>query len=347
MHMHRENSCNAVSLSSPLLRKHTSPASLARARSSHSAARSLWSRKSGRKSFRPMADKGLTGFACEKSLATDRNLEITRRKFPSFCCYHLAHNILGGRFEQHSACTVAPFSGGVCAYGSHADPASTAAARESRKSQVALGKTLQLPLGFSRRAGSSKLTDGCICCQGLDFDEACTSCGRAWISSRRTSAKPVAADDAAWYKWCQKELQRQDEEGGDGSEDYKEEDDGGHPPYGYDGHEGGGEEEWQGEEAYEGEEWYEEWNDHGGEGGGGEEDSESTSESSSGEAEPSPKRARIEHAMPSAIPGASAAQASEVLTLRLQLEAAQANNRALEAELKLAKTERDAALARL
>ena len=60
-----------------------------------------------------MTEVGLTGFECDKSLATKRNLVIIRRKFPDFCHFHLAHNYLGLSFEQHAAGTVAPFGGGV------------------------------------------------------------------------------------------------------------------------------------------------------------------------------------------------------------------------------------------
>ena len=55
-----------------------------------------------------MSDSWLTSFECDKSLATTRNLELIRRKFPSFCRYHIAHNVLGGSFERYDACTAAP-----------------------------------------------------------------------------------------------------------------------------------------------------------------------------------------------------------------------------------------------
>lgn len=68
---------------------------------------------------------------CDKSLATDPgNLEIIRRKFPGFCRFHVAHNVLGGSFERHGACTAAPVSGGDCEHGSHTDPTTTAEARK-------------------------------------------------------------------------------------------------------------------------------------------------------------------------------------------------------------------------
>ena len=270
-----------------------------------------------------MPESGLTGFECDKSLATERNLELIRRKFPDFCRFHIAQNVLGGRFEQHGACTVAPFGGGICTHGSHADPASTAVARDQHKSQVAFGKTLQLPLGFSRRAGSSKLADGCLLCVDNDFNEACTSCGRSWVPSRRKGSRPVPADDAAWHKWCQVELERQ---GGGGGQEYHGEDQG----YGY--QEGGGEEEWWNEEEGPGEE---------------EEDSASDSGSSSGEAaQPPAKRARDESIAPTAL-SEPAGPPGGAAMLELQLEASRATVRALEAELKLVKRERDDAVKRL
>ena len=270
-----------------------------------------------------MSSAGLTGFEGDKSLATDRNLELIRRKFPDHCRFHIAHNILGGSFEQHGACTAVPFGNGQCTNGSHADPASTAIAREQHKSQIAIGKTLQLPLGFSRRAGSSKLADGCMLCPDNDFDEACISCGRAWVRSRRKGSRPVAADDAAWYKMCQMRLR---EQGGGGGQEYQGED-----PW-YDNQEGGGEEEWWDEEEGPGEE---------------EEDSASDSGSSSGEAaQPPAKRARDESIAPTAL-SEPAVPPGGAAMLELQLEASRATVRALEAELKLVKRERDDAVKRL
>ena len=106
------------------------------------------------------SEDGLTSFAC-RSLSTPRNLGIIRRKFPEHCPYHVTHNVLGGNFDRHGSCTVAPFSDGTCTHGSHTDPA-LSSRTEGFKSQVAVGKTLQLPLGLSRRAGSSNLHDGCL-----------------------------------------------------------------------------------------------------------------------------------------------------------------------------------------
>ena len=276
-----------------------------------------------RESFKSMSKTGLTSFECDKSLATDRNLELIRRKFPDHCRFHIAHNVLGGKFEQHGACTVAPFGNGICTHGSHADPASTTVAQEQRRSQVSCEKILQLPLGFSRQAGSSKLADGCGLCETLDFDVACTSCGRSWVRSRRKGSKPVAADDAAWHTRCQQGLQQQ---GGDDYDEYGEE-----APW-FGNHEGGGEKEWWDEEDGPGEE---------------EEDSASDSDSSSGEAaQPPAKRARVEPIAPTAL-GEPAAPTSGVAMLELQLEASRATVRALEAELKLVKRERDDAVKRL
>ena len=270
-----------------------------------------------------MSSAELTGFECDKSLATDRNLELIRRKFPDHCRFHIAHNILGGSFEQHGACTAVPFGNGQCTNGSHADPRSTAIAREQHKSQLAFGKTLQLPLGFSRRAGSSKLADGCLLCVDNGFNEACTSCGRSWVPSRRKGSRPVRADDAAWHRWCQMELERQ---GGSGGQGYQGED------HWYGDQEGGGEEEWYGEEEGPGEE---------------EEDSASDSGSSSGEAaQPPAKRARDESTAPTAL-SEPAVPPNGVAMLELQLEASRATVRALEAELKLVKRERDDAVKRL
>ena len=127
---------------------------------------------------------GLTSYAC-RSLSTPRNLVVVQRKYPGHCPYHITHNILGGHFDRHHSCTVAPFADGTCAHGSHSDPAHSTEAMGCRL-QVAVGKTLQYPLGFSRRAGSSKLHDGCYLCTFNDqFDVACASCGRAWVRSRR------------------------------------------------------------------------------------------------------------------------------------------------------------------
>ena len=268
---------------------------------------------------------GLTSVAC-RSLSTPRNLEVIRRKYPGLCPYHITHNILGLNFEQHGSCTARPFSDGVCVHGRHSDPALSAEAR-SCKGQVAVGKTLQLPLGLSRRAGSSKLVDGCVACNAeSEFDTACVACGRAWTRSRRLGSRPVAADDAAYYKWCSVEIQRQ----------------GGHVDGGEDG--GGG--RWQEEEEWEaeGEEWYGE-EEYGGEEEGyeeaewGQEEDEpeesGSDSSSSGAEEPPAKRARDEAGPSSVSPPAQDA------ALRLRLEAALATVRALEAELKLAKGERD------
>jgi hypothetical protein len=293
-----------------------------------------------------MSDQGLTSVRCG-SLATPRNLVVIRRKYPGHCPYHIADNLLGGSFNRNGACTTAPFSDGACVHGAHSNPELTDGAKDC-KSQTAFWKLLQLPLGFSRRADSTKLYDGCRDCIKEDAENvACMSCGRAWVPSRRKGSRPVAADYDACSAFYRTELDRiSGEEGGyegqDGQQDsqeyegqYAEQYNG---RYGGNGGHYGGDEEEEGEEA---------WYDDGDEGGEGEEDSESSSESSSGEAEPPAKRAHIEHALPSAMSSASVAQAPEVHTLRLQLEAAQANNRALEAELKLAKSERDAALARL
>ena len=287
-----------------------------------------------------MADDWLTGFECDKSLSTDRNLEIIRRKFPTHCPFHIAHNILGGIFSAHDACTVAPFGGGDCAHGSHADPARTAEAKKCHKSQLAFGKTLQLQLGFSRRAGSSKLHDGCILCQELEFGIACTSCGRAWARSRRRGARPAAADDAAWAAMCRMELQQQG--GGDGGEKYGEEDGEeeeeygnwsyayGHESCAYDGREGGGAEDWEDKEEY----------------GPGEEEGEKSSESSSGAEEGPPlKQARVQ--APAAGPSGTAAPPADTTTLELRLELSQSHVRRLELELKIAKKELEEALKRL
>ena len=271
---------------------------------------------------------------------------MIRRKYPGHCPYHLTHNVLGMHFGQHESCTAAPFSSGACAHGSHSDPAYSAEAR-SCKGQVAAGKTLQLPLGLSRRAGSTKLHDGCLLChRNNEFDVACMACGRAWTRSRRRGSRPVAADDAAWYAWCQAEMARQ---GGDGGASGS----GGQASRGWEEHEdewyGKSAEHWEqyGEEG--GEDWEEEEEELGEEGdyegGGGCEESESSGSSSSGEEEPPrSKRARAE-------PGPSSAAApltdsSDAAMLALRLEAAQATVRALEMELKLVKSERDAALKR-
>ena len=283
---------------------------------------------------------GLTSYAC-RSLATPRNLGIIRRKYPGHCPYHVTHNILGGHFDRHVSCS----------HGSHANPAQSAEAVSCR-SQVAVGKTLQLPLGLSRKAGSTKLHDGCAACiQNDEYGVACMSCGRAWVRSRRKGSRPVPADEAAYAanaRHClgvegdgedhQQEGEQPDDGWGGGSQEAYTAD-------GY-GQQGG----WQREEAYEEEgeeEWYgeeegDEEEDY--EGGGGYEESWSSGSSSSGEEEPPHKRARAE-------PGPSGAAAppaasTDSATLVLKLEAAQANVRALEAELALVKRERDDALKR-
>ena len=278
---------------------------------------------------------GLTSYAC-RSLATPRNLGIIRRKYPRHCPYHVTHNILGGYFDRHVLCTVAPFSDGACLHGSHANPAQSAEA-EGCRSQVAVGKTLQLPLGLSRRAGSTKLHDGCaLCIQNDECDVACMSCGRAWVRSRRKGSRPVRADEAAYAANARLVL---DAEGG-GSWEHQQE--GGAYQDGGDGQEenwGGGEEEeeqeeWWGEED---EQWDEEEEPEGEEGYG--DDGESSESSSSGEEESPPKRARVDPgAPPAALPPPASRDAE---TLALKLEAALANARALEAELKLVKRERD------
>lgn len=102
---------------------------------------------------------GLTSYAC-RSLSTPRNLGVVRRKYPGHCPYHITHNVLGGHFSRHGSCTVEPFADGACVHGSHSDQARSTEAMGCSL-QVAVGKTLQMPLGFSRRAGSTKLHDGC------------------------------------------------------------------------------------------------------------------------------------------------------------------------------------------
>jgi hypothetical protein len=282
-------------------------------------------------------------------MATPRNLGVIRRKYPGLCPYQVAHNVLGGHFDRHDACTAAPFCDGVCVHGSHSDPARSAEARGC-KDQTAKWKILQLALGFSRRAGSTKLHDGCAeCNEEESLDVACMSCGRAWQASRRKGSRPVAADYAACNATYRRELDRRGGEGGgrqyQGSQQEEEEQEG---PYGGQYHGGNGyDQEEDGGYGYDEEEdWEGGYHGDGGEGDDGEEDSEYSSESSSGEAEPPAKRTREEYAPSTTTPITSAAQPSEVSTLRLQLEASQANVRALQAELKLAKNERDAALAR-
>ena len=292
-----------------------------------------------------MGDDGLAAVSCN-ALTTPRNLGVVRRSFPGLCPYFITHNILGENFDRHDSCTSEPFSGGSCAHGTHANPSSVSA--KGCKGQVAAGQVLQLSLGFSRRAGSSKLYEGCEACSDLELDVACYSCGRAWRRSRRRGSRPYAAGANAWNAMAERQLRTGGGSGGGGQADGQY-GDGSHMGYEADayGQHGGwqheerygeeGEEEWYGEEEGPGEE-----EDY--EGGGGYEESESSGSSSSGEEEPPHKRARAE-------PGPSGAAAppaasTDSATLVLKLEAAQANVRALEAELALVKRERDDALKR-
>ena len=292
-----------------------------------------------------MGDDGLAAVSCN-ALTTPRNLGVVRRSFPGLCPYFITHNILGENFDRHDSCTSEPFSGGSCAHGAHANPASINA--KGCKNQVAIGHAVQLPLGFSRRAGSTKLYEGCVACSDLELDVACYSCGRAWRRSRRRGSRPYAAGRNAWNAMAQRQLGTGSGSGGGGQYEHGY-GGGGQEAYEADryGQQGG----WQHEETYEEEgeeEWYGEEEGPGEEegygGGGGYDESESSDSSSSGEEESPHKRAR-------AGPGPSGAAAppassSDSATLALKLEAAQANIRALEAELKLVKRERDDALER-
>ena len=117
------------------------------------------------------------------------------------------------------------------------------------RSQIAVGKTLQLPLGFSRRAGSTKLHAGCYLCVYNDqYDVACASCRRAWVRSRRKGSRPVPADGAANAAYARQVLEAE------GDSSWQQDWHGGWP------RDDGGqeqEEEWQ-EEEWQGGEWQEE-----------------------------------------------------------------------------------------
>ena len=325
--------------------------SCASARRASAALRFWWLRQFGR-----MASDQLTSVVCD-ALSTARNVEVVRRSIPGYCPYFITHNLLGWNFDRHSKCTVAPFqSEAVCSHGSHGNPTKPGVVKGSLQ-QTAVGKTLQLPMGFSRMAGSTKLHSGCTACEGLDYDVACTACGRAWAHSRRKGARPYAADQAAWDARSRCDLQ----ESGAAAEQYgadrwDEEDEHPSPQEWQDGHgvwHGGG----YGEDdaGYEEEGPYEEEGGYGEEDGGyGEEDpgeeeedgsgSESSSSSSSGEDE------QVSHKRPRAEPGPSSASGApatpEANVLTLQLEVANAKIKALEAQLELANMQRDTALAK-